>query len=125
VLLDLVLAVDWVLAIYCWLALAAMVMVWLKGFNVVTAKTHGVAFVDRYLGLLVEPALRPIRAVVPAFPAASAGRPRSAPQLLPLQTHRTHQLRRERQVQGNPRARPARARRARRRRACRLGLEVA
>jgi YggT family protein len=67
VLLDIVFAVDWVLAIYCWLALAAMVMVWLKGFNVVTDKTYGVAFIDRCLGLLVEPLLRPIRAVVPVL----------------------------------------------------------
>lgn len=64
-LLDLVLAFDWVLAIYAWLALAAMVMVWLKGFHVVTDKTHGVPFIDKYLGLLVEPVLRPIRKILP------------------------------------------------------------
>jgi YggT family protein len=67
VLLDLVLAVDWVLAIYCWLALAAMIMIWLKGFNVVTDKTRGVALIDKGLGYLVEPLLRPIRAVVPVL----------------------------------------------------------
>ena len=64
-LLTLVLAVDWVLGIYCWLALAAMVMVWLKGFKVVTEKTRGVAFVDKYLGLLIEPFLRPLRPILP------------------------------------------------------------
>jgi YggT family protein len=67
VLLYLVLAVDWVLAIYAWLALAAMVMVWLKGFKAVTDKTRWVPFVDKYLGFLVEPVLRPIRAVLPAL----------------------------------------------------------
>jgi YggT family protein len=67
VLLYLVLAVDFVLAIYAWLALAAMLMVWLKGFNVVTGKTHGVAFIDKWLGVVVEPVLRPIRAVVPVL----------------------------------------------------------
>jgi YggT family protein len=65
VLLNLVLAVDWVLAIYAWLALAAMVLVWLKGFKAVTEQTHGVAFIDKYLGLLVEPLLRPLRPILP------------------------------------------------------------
>jgi YggT family protein len=65
VLLYLVLAFDFVLAIYAWLALAAMVMVWLKGFKVVTEKTHGVAFIDKYLGLLIEPFLRPLRPILP------------------------------------------------------------
>jgi YggT family protein len=65
VLLTLVLAVDWVLAVYCWLALVAMVMIWLKGFNVVTDKTPTVPVIDKCLGILVEPLLRPIRAVIP------------------------------------------------------------
>jgi YggT family protein len=67
VLLTLVLAVDWVLAVYAWLAFAAMLLVWLKGFKVVTDNTHGVPFIDKYLGFLVEPVLRPIRAVLPAL----------------------------------------------------------
>jgi uncharacterized protein YggT (Ycf19 family) len=65
VLLDIVFAFDWVLAIYCWLALAAMIMVWLKGFKVVTDTTHGVAFIDKYLGLVMEPLLRPLRPLLP------------------------------------------------------------
>lgn len=66
-LLDLVLALDWVLAVYAWLAFAAMLLVWLKGFRLVNDNTHGVAFVGKYLGYLVEPVLRPIRAVIPAL----------------------------------------------------------
>jgi len=65
VLLDFVLAVDWVLAIYTWLAFAAMVLVWLEGFKVVDDTTRGIALIGKYLGVLVEPALRPIRAAVP------------------------------------------------------------
>jgi YggT family protein len=65
VLLYLLLAFDFVLAIYAWLALAAMILVWLKGFNVVTDKTHGVAFISKYLGLLIEPFLRPLRPILP------------------------------------------------------------
>jgi YggT family protein len=67
VLLDIVLAVDWVLAVYVWLAFAAMLVVWLKGFKVVSDNTHGVAFVSKCLGFLLEPVLRPIRAVVPVL----------------------------------------------------------
>jgi YggT family protein len=67
VLLTFVLAVDWVLAVCTWLAFAAMVLVWLKGFKVVDDKTRGVAVFGKYLGVLVEPALRPIRAVIPAL----------------------------------------------------------
>jgi YggT family protein len=65
VLLTFLVAVDWVLAVYLWLAFAAMVLVWLKGFKVVDDKTGGVAVIGRCLGFLVEPALRPIRAVIP------------------------------------------------------------
>ena len=64
-LLDLVLAVDWVLAIYAWLALAAMILIWLKGFKLVTDDTHGVAAISKYLGYLMEPVLRPIRKILP------------------------------------------------------------
>ena len=64
-LLSLVLAFDFVLAIYAWLAFAAMVLAWLKGFNIVTERTHGVAFIGKYLGLVTEPVLRPIRVIVP------------------------------------------------------------
>ena len=64
-LLTFVLAVDWGLAIYLWLAFAAMVLVWLRGFKVVDDKTRGVSVFSKYIGVLVEPALRPIRAVIP------------------------------------------------------------
>jgi len=63
--LTFVLAVDWVLAIYTWLAFAVMVLVWLKGFKVVDDKTRGVPVVDKYLKLLTEPLLRPLRPILP------------------------------------------------------------
>jgi uncharacterized protein YggT (Ycf19 family) len=63
--LDVVLAFDFVLAIYAWLAFAAMLLAWLKGFNIVSERTHGVAFIGKYLGMVMEPVLRPIRAAVP------------------------------------------------------------
>jgi len=65
VLLTIVLAGDWVLAIYTWLAFAAMVLVWLKGFKVVDDNTRGMAVVDQYLKLLTEPLLRPLRPILP------------------------------------------------------------
>jgi YggT family protein len=63
--LDFLLAVDYALGIYAWLAFAAMLLVWLKGFKIVSDGTYGVAFIGKCLSIVVEPALRPIRVVLP------------------------------------------------------------
>jgi YggT family protein len=63
--LDFLLAVDYALGIYAWLAFAAMVLVWLKGFKIVGDGTYGVAFIGKCLNIVLEPALRPIRVVLP------------------------------------------------------------
>jgi YggT family protein len=63
--LSFVIAFDFVLGIYAWLAFAAMVLVWLKGFKIVGDSTYGVGFVGKFLNIVVEPALRPIRVVLP------------------------------------------------------------
>jgi YggT family protein len=63
--LNAVLALDFILAIYAWLTFALMVLGWLKGFNAINDGTHGVAFISKYLGMLVEPLLRPLRKIVP------------------------------------------------------------
>jgi YggT family protein len=63
--LDFLLAVDYALGIYAWLAFAAMLLVWLKGFKIVGDSTHGVAFIGKCLSVVLEPALRPIRVVLP------------------------------------------------------------
>jgi YggT family protein len=63
--LDFLLAVDYALGIYAWLAFAAMLLVWLKGFKIVGDSTYGVAFIGKCLSVVLEPALRPIRVVLP------------------------------------------------------------
>jgi YggT family protein len=63
--LDFLLAIDYVLGIFAWLAFAAMVLVWLKGFKIVSDGTYGVAFIGKCLNIVLEPALRPIRVVLP------------------------------------------------------------
>jgi YggT family protein len=73
--LNAVLAVDFVLAVYAWLAFALMVLGWLKGFNVINDGTHGVAFISKYLGILVEPLLRPLRKIVPNVGTTIDGTP--------------------------------------------------
>jgi YggT family protein len=63
--LDFLLAVDYALGIYAWLAFAAMLLVWLKGFKIVSDGTYGVAFIGKGLNIVLEPVLRPIRVVLP------------------------------------------------------------
>jgi YggT family protein len=63
--LNFALTIDFVLEIYAWLAFAAVVLGWLKGFNILSDRTYGVALIGKYLGLFVEPALRPVRMIVP------------------------------------------------------------
>jgi YggT family protein len=63
--LKFVLAIDFLLATYAWLAFAAVVLGWLEGFNILNDHSYGVALFSKYLNLVVEPVLRPIRTIVP------------------------------------------------------------
>jgi YggT family protein len=57
--------INTVLAIYTWVVFFKMVMVWLKGFNLVSAE-HGVtSVIDRFLGASTAPFLTPMRAIAP------------------------------------------------------------
>jgi YggT family protein len=60
--LDIVLLV---LQIYIWLLIAAAVLSWLVGFNVVNTRNQVVAMVGDFLYRLTEPLLRPIRSMLP------------------------------------------------------------
>jgi YggT family protein len=61
-LLDVILLV---LQIYVWLIIAAAVLSWLVAFNVVNTRNQFVAMVGDFLFRITEPALRPIRRVLP------------------------------------------------------------
>jgi YggT family protein len=59
--------VDTVIRIYIWLLIASVVLSWLVAFNVVNTRHPFVNSVGRFLYQVTEPALRPIRRVVPSF----------------------------------------------------------
>jgi len=53
------------LNIYVWLLIAAAILSWLIAFNVVNTRNQVVAVVADFLYRITEPALRPIRNVMP------------------------------------------------------------
>jgi YggT family protein len=59
--------VDTLIRIYIWLLIASVVLSWLVAFNVVNTRHPFVNTVGRFLYQVTEPALRPIRRVVPSF----------------------------------------------------------
>jgi YggT family protein len=56
-----------VIDLYIYVILAAVIMSWLIGFNVVNVRNEFVRQVVRILAALTEPVFRPLRRVVPAF----------------------------------------------------------
>src|SRR5476649_2287265 len=61
-LLDIILLV---LQMYIWLLIASAVLSWLIAFNVVNTRNQVVAMVADFLFRITEPALRPIRSMMP------------------------------------------------------------
>jgi YggT family protein len=53
------------LNIYIWLLVAAAVLSWLIAFNVVNTRNQAVAMIADFLYRITEPALRPIRSLLP------------------------------------------------------------
>ena len=53
------------LQIYVWLLIAAAVLSWLIAFNVVNTRNQFVSTVGEFLYRITEPALRPIRNMMP------------------------------------------------------------
>jgi len=59
------LVIDLALQIYIYLLIASAVLSWLIAFNVVNTRNPVVASVGEFLYRITEPALRPIRNVLP------------------------------------------------------------
>ena len=59
------LVIDLALQLYIYLLVAAAVLSWLIAFNVVNMRNQFVAMVADFLYRITEPALRPIRSVMP------------------------------------------------------------
>ncbi len=53
------------LQLYVWLLIASAVLSWLIAFNVVNTRNQVVATVGEFLWRITEPALRPIRSIMP------------------------------------------------------------
>ena len=59
--------IDTVLGIFIMLVFAQVVLSWLVGFNVVNTRNRFVYLVGDFLHRVTEPALRPIRRLLPNF----------------------------------------------------------
>ena len=57
--------IDTIITIYIWLLIAAAVLSWLVAFNVVNTRNPIVHSVGDFLYRITEPALRPIRNMLP------------------------------------------------------------
>lgn len=57
--------IDTVISLYIWILIAAAVLSWLIAFNVVNARNPIVANIGEFLYRVTEPALRPIRNLLP------------------------------------------------------------
>ena len=59
--------VHTVITLYIWILIAAAVLSWLVAFNVVNTRNPIVAAIGEFLYRITEPALRPIRNVMPSL----------------------------------------------------------
>ncbi len=59
------LVIDLALQLYIWIVIAMAIFSWLVAFNVVNTRNHVVAMIGDFLYRITDPALRPIRNVLP------------------------------------------------------------
>jgi YggT family protein len=59
------LVIDLALQLYIWILIAAAIFSWLVAFNVVNVRSPVVGMVGDFLYRITEPALRPIRSMLP------------------------------------------------------------
>ena len=57
--------IDTIITLYIWILIGAAILSWLIAFNVVNTRNHFVAAVGNFFYQVTEPALRPIRSVMP------------------------------------------------------------
>ena len=57
--------IEIALNVYFWIVIAMAIFSWLIAFNVVNTRNHGVAMIGEFLYRITEPALRPIRNLLP------------------------------------------------------------
>ena len=59
--------IDTLITIYIWLLIAQAILSWLLAFGVVNRWNRGVAVIGDFLYRITEPALRPIRNLLPSL----------------------------------------------------------
>ncbi len=57
--------IDIALTLYIWIVIAMAIFSWLVAFNVVNTRNHAVAIIGDFLYRITDPALRPIRNLMP------------------------------------------------------------
>jgi YggT family protein len=57
--------IDIALTLYMWIVIIMAIFSWLVAFNVVNTRNSAVAMIGDFLYRITEPALRPIRSVLP------------------------------------------------------------
>ena len=57
--------IDTIITLFIWLLIASAVLSWLIAFNVVNMRNQFVASIADFLYRVTEPALRPIRSILP------------------------------------------------------------
>ena len=61
------LVIDLALELYIWLLIGAAILSWLIAFNVVNTRNQVVSMIGDFLFRITEPALRPIRNMLPSM----------------------------------------------------------
>lgn len=64
---SLIFLITTLIDIYVWLLIASAIMSWLTSFNVVNTRNRVVYVIGDFLWRVTEPALRPIRRVIPSL----------------------------------------------------------
>jgi YggT family protein len=59
--------VDTVLELYIWIVIASVILSWLVAFNVINTRSSFINQVGGFLYKVTEPALRPIRRMLPTL----------------------------------------------------------
>ena len=62
---SLIILIDMVLNLYMWVLIASAILSWLVAFNVINTRNRFVYAVGDFLYRITEPALRPIRNMLP------------------------------------------------------------
>jgi len=57
--------IDIALTLYIWIVIAMAIFSWLVAFNVVNTRNHAVAIIGDFLYRITDPALRPLRNLLP------------------------------------------------------------